>query len=253
MSGKEGKGLLSARTADLCAAFFARGFAQSEFLTQEEQVLVRRLIERSARTGGFSYAFCGGVEGSERRTLVLYEDEADVARRSGIRLLLIVPRGEESLSHRDVLGALMALGLAREAIGDIFPYKEGAAVALKGSLAPFVTENLRRVGRQSVEVFPLCLPEGYAIEKKTEETVVNVASLRLDGVAAELCRCSRASAAELIKEGLVQVDHEVCLQPDRKICAGQTLSLRGHGRFLLTDEQRRTKSGRIAVKVLKYV
>lgn len=80
-----------------------------------------------------------------------------------------------------------------------------------------------------------------------------VASLRLDCLCASILHISREEAGAYIAEGYAQIDHRVCKRPDRKVTAGELLSLRGKGRFLLTDRQRSTKSGRLAVEVLHYV
>ena len=247
--------LAEARASDLVKAFLTHGFAQSDFLTQEEQAWMRRAFDRLALRRCFSYAFYGGAVGCERAMAVVCENEADVARRSGVTFLRILPRGGTELSHREVLGSLLGLGVSRSAIGDIFPAPDGAgmAAAVTGRIADYILENLSRVGRECVDVVLWTPPEGFAIERKTEEMIVNTASLRLDGVVAALCRESRADAAARIREGLVQVDHEVCLRPDRKLNGGETLSLRKVGKFILTTDVRTTRSGRLAVKVLRYI
>lgn len=118
---------------------------------------------------------------------------------------------------------------------------------------PFLLQNLQKVGRERAEVSVFFPEKNFTIEKRTESLSVLVASLRLDCLCASILHISREEAGAYIAEGYAQIDHRVCKRPDRKVTAGELLSLRGKGRFLLTDRQRSTKSGRLAVEVLHYV
>ena len=55
-----------------------------------------------------------------------------------------------AMSHRDILGSLMGLGLRRETLGDIIVGSESGTVVCLKKVADFIVENLTSVGRTSV-------------------------------------------------------------------------------------------------------
>ena len=74
-----------------------------------------------------------------------------------------------------------------------------------------------------------------------------VASLRLDSILASGMRTSRAKAAEMIRAGLVSVEHAPEERIDRILAEGQLLSVRGFGRIRLRNVGERTRKDRLPV------
>ena len=87
----------------------------SHFLTPSEQMLLNRVDEFF----GF-IRFEGGYEDAERRLCRVAFDEYSTDPGAPLILFRVqASTGTAVLSHRDVLGSLMGLGLKREMIGDI--------------------------------------------------------------------------------------------------------------------------------------
>ena len=93
--------------------------AASAFLSPREQALVQQLLP--------TMRFWGGTEGADRKIayyLPAYLEKEDYFADGPIECI----RGEfyeaNSVSHRDILGALMGAGLRRDAIGDIYVYEK---------------------------------------------------------------------------------------------------------------------------------
>ena len=76
-----------------------------------------------------------------------------------------------------------------------------------------------------------------------------VASLRLDCVLAAGMSLSRARAAEIIRQGLVQRNHTPEERVDTLLEAGDLLSIRGFGRIRLTEIGGRTRKDRISIQL----
>lgn len=76
-----------------------------------------------------------------------------------------------------------------------------------------------------------------------------VASLRLDCVLAAGMSLSRARAAEIIRQGLVQRNHMPEERVDTLLEAGDLLSIRGFGRIRLTEIGGRTRKDRISIQL----
>lgn len=234
-----------------------RGFAAGDFLTPAERVTWFAALRALKKEHAFTFSFEGGAKGCQRSLPVLLSSDYEGCAHSDfseISPLFLRATDEEVLDHRSVLGALMALGLKRTVIGDIFKYEEGTVVFLKDQVCPYVKEQLTRVGKSSI-VFKdgFSLPEGFELVYQKEELLCSVSSLRLDCLVSAICKCSRDTGAEMVKKGLVSVNFEEITAPDKRVCPGDTLSLRGYGRYELAEELRTTKSGRLHVTLYRYV
>ena len=111
-----------------------------------------------------------------------------------------------SPGHRDILGALMGLGVGRETLGDIALLQEGALLFVHEDMADYVPANLESCGRVKVRVSP-CGEE--VVPPEPEGTLIyrTVPSERLDAVLAAAYDLSRQKAQEMIRAELVKVDH----------------------------------------------
>ena len=137
---------VKARAEDLCRLCAKRGFAAGNFLTPAEKKQWNNALNGLKKEHAFLFSFQGGVAGSERTLPVLlsrdYEgfDPADFAE---ITLLYFTCTDQSVPDHRAVLGALLALGVKRSAIGEIFAYQGGVAVAVKDKIALYLREELK--------------------------------------------------------------------------------------------------------------
>lgn len=157
-----------------------------------------------------------------------------------------------ALSHRDFLGALMALRIKRETIGDILVESGRAVLFVTDEIAGFILQELKKVGSTGVTV-----TEGYTDPLPATHSLADfsstVPSLRLDAVVSALCNQSRGTAAELIKRGMVSVNALVCEKGTRQICSGDVIKIRGKGKFIIADTDDLTRKQRIILKYKKYV
>ena len=104
------------------------------FLSPAEQELVRRLMGAlDVREG---WLLWGGYDTAQRRQthfLPDWQTEPDFEAVAALRATFYEPN---SLTHRDVLGSLMGLGVTRESVGDILVAEQSVDV--------LVTEPVRR-------------------------------------------------------------------------------------------------------------
>ncbi len=247
---------LKARIEDLVNACEQYGFAVGNFLTEEEQAEGAVYLKSLQKTSSFLFAFCGGAEGAERKTVVLYDrsyEDATPLDFADITLIKLTATDKTVPSHRAVLGSILGLGIERKMIGDIFPFEDGTAVAVKEQILPYIQKELYKVGQSKVILSPVALPNGFKIERQTEELSLSVASLRLDCMIAAICKLSREDATEIISSGKIQVDHKEVTRADFKLSEHSTISVKGKGRFVFEKQDGNTKSGRLRVRVLRYI
>ena len=155
-------------------------------------------------------------------------------------------RSQKKLTHRDVLGTLMSLGIKRDAVGDILCGDGLAVVILRDELAPFVCEQIDRIGGEGVTVIPSYDGE-LPIHIEYESIRETIASPRADSIVKALIRCSREQACDLIRLGSVSIHHIPIDSVSKSISEGDIVSVRGHGRYHIDQIGPETKKGRLAL------
>ncbi len=220
------------------------------FLTPAEAETVRRNLPKSP----VKTIFFGGYPDAERTLFValpdyLSEDDAGEL----ISVLEISGRDVREMKHPDFLGSLLGLGIRRDKIGDILVLEDRCLVFVVENIADYIVENLTKVGRRGVKVQRVKVSEAEIPGRKFERIHSTVATLRLDSVVAAALRTSRSAAASAISEGRVFVNWVQEESSSHKIKPGDVFSVRGAGRFRLSEETRETKRGRISIYIEKMV
>lgn len=219
------------------------------FLDERQTALVRTRLPKYNP----SYFFYGGHDDAERVLLGVFpEGEEPTLDRFPLTALAFCYGTTVTLSHRDVLGSLLGCGITREKVGDILCGEDRAVVFVQEELAAFVAQNVRKIGNVGVKV--ICPYEGeLPVFHRFEAISGTVASPRLDAVLKVLLGVSREQAADRIRDALVQVDHTVVQSASYTVRAGQILSVRGSGRFVIDDLSQQTKKGRLVLLARQYV
>ncbi|MEG2192622.1 MAG: YlmH/Sll1252 family protein, partial [Oscillospiraceae bacterium] len=89
--------------------------------------------------------------------------------------------GEDNLTHRDFLGALMNLMIKRDFIGDILVSNDDVYIICHNNMAQLIMQDLTQVAHSNVKLEYYYDKVTYARLPQAEKNVT-VASLRLDGV-----------------------------------------------------------------------
>ena len=225
--------------------------AATAFLSPQEQAAATRLLNALGQREG--YVFWGGYDGAERQRLLFLPDWMNGPDDSTIAALRAVCRSGATLTHRDFLGSLMALGLTREKIGDILVESGGCQVLVDPSSLDFLVQSWDSAGREKLTVSPLPLEELTVPEAAVKEVRDTVSSLRLDNVLASAFSLSRGRAAEAVEKGAVQVNYTVCQKPDKPVSAGDVITCRGLGKCVLDAVGSPTKKGRLPVAIRRFI
>ncbi len=157
-----------------------------------------------------------------------------------------------TLSHRDYLGSIMALGVKRETIGDIIVADDCAYVFALKSVCGYLCENLTKAGRGTLKCEICSINDFSPKETETETVFASVASLRLDNVVSSAFNLSRTNSSLAIKSGLVYINSVQIMKNDFIIKEKDKIVLRGRGKVILDEIIGENKKGRIHINLKKY-
>lgn len=249
--------ILLARVLDKLELAQSRNIpAHTSFLSPGERASVTDLLNGAGRP---RHLFWGGYPDSERSICIFpagwQEDEDVRTDRSGpITAIEGKFPANASLTHRDILGALMGLGVTRELLGDILLPEPGLCqVAVMREAAPILLSQWEGAGRYKVslsEITPDRLTPAPARVKTIRDTV---AAPRLDAVTAAGFSLSRGKAAALISAGKVSLNHRECLKADRAVGEGDVLTCRGLGKCVVKETPGQSKKGRTMLVIERYL
>ncbi|MBO5929937.1 MAG: hypothetical protein J6Q27_01415 [Clostridia bacterium] len=211
------------------------------------------VFQTNYRPSPFVSVSCfGGAADCERVQIGFFPDFLE-PENSAFPISPLLISDASGLSHRDILGAALGLGIKREMLGDIFIDDKQAVLMCDSQVSDFLLLNFNAVGRKKVTV-SLCPKEtAISLEKKFMITRHVIASMRLDAVVGAAANLSRSEAAATILGGNVSVNFVETADLSKKLCVGDVFSIRHHGRFVLETICGETKKGRLAVELKKYV
>ena len=157
------------------------------------------------------------------------------------------------LSHRDVLGGLLALGVKRGVIGDILMTAEGCQIITDASITQFLLSVLQRIGAANVKTTRTELSQIQPRPETVKEIRSTVASMRLDSIAAAGFGTSRTQMTEEIQAEKVKVNWKDVKSPAQVVKSGDVISFRGRGRVEIIEITGQTKKGRTGVLLKRYI
>ncbi len=154
------------------------------------------------------------------------------------------------MNHRSILGSLMGLGIKRECIGDIvIEDNKDSYFAVTEEISPFIKNELRQIGKCQIDLMEYDKPINNIIKYETKTTFVS--SLRLDSVVSLAIGKSRGDAQDLIYQGLVTLNYKICQNNSEVIREGDSISVRHHGKYLISHVGGKSKSGRTIIDISK--
>ena len=248
------KELLKKRFLELARRSYNAGiFTFTDFLGLSE-LSVFEEVKRELH--GIKYSFFGGHADTERKMIrfgdpeeLLYEEPFPIVT---LKAEPIAQKFADKLSHRDILGALMNLGLERENFGDIAIINNVAFIFMKDSVSEYVSEYLSRARHTDLKLSLVdSLPEGELF--KTEEKSIQLSSERLDAVIAKVFNLSREAAQALFVRELVYASGKLILSPSHCPKRDDVISVRGHGRFIYKSYEATSRKGKLCAKVELYI
>ena len=226
----------------------------TQFLSPAQRAALEPLL---AVCGHPRHLFHGGYEGAERTVCVFLPDwqepEDWTAEDELAAIEAAYPPTGADLTHRDLLGGLMGIGLTREKVGDILVGDTAAQIVCLKEAAPIILSQFDQAGRYRLKLkeIPLsALSPAPAEVKLIHDTV---STLRLDAVLASGFSLARGKAADLVTTGRVSLNHRECLKPDKPVAEGDILTCRGLGKCVVKTVGGQSRKGRIIIEIERYL
>ena len=232
-------------------------FENTDFLDLSQKSTIQDILQKRKID---NYEFFGGFEMAERTMLIIYPTYEEKVNFEKIYnqiisvLRITLPKElQGTFEHKTYLGAIMKLGVKREKLGDIIVRNDGADIIISKEIEKFLINNLTdltRFKKSKLEIIKL--DEIKYVEKEKEIFKINVPSMRLDAIVAELARASRNDANLYINQERVFVNFKLELRNTKQILEGDIITIRGKGRYTISKIIGETRSKRINLEVQKW-
>lgn len=223
----------------------------SNFLNLNEQ----NIFHEIQRTLAVSTRAFGGYELAERQMIAFIPDALYYEWNYPICCICAkpsYPKFAEKLSHRDVLGAIMSLGIERGKIGDIICKEQEYYIFCDEMISGFLLEQLGQIRHTMMDLSILDDWSDIQVNADFEEREESIASNRIDCIIAKAYHLSRSEAARYLVEEKVFINGRCITNCNASCNTGEIVSVRGKGRFIFRNTDTINKKGKLRVKFLIY-
>lgn len=218
----------------------------SDFLTLNEiNIYQSQLSSYYTKTKLF-----GGYEFAERQMVAFIPDALYYEWDFPFKCLKIMPKYPkfaEKLSHRDVLGALMSLGIERSKFGDIVCDDNTFYVFVVEELVSTVLLEMTSIRHTEVKFEVLEDLSEVSSKISFDEKADVIASNRIDCIIAKAYHFSRSQASECLFKEIVFCNGKCITDCNFSPKSGDIISVRGKGKFIFTSDFSENKKGRLKV------
>lgn len=220
-------------------------FVLTPFLNIRERYILTTLC----RHYGCRYEWFSHIQQPERMRCLIVPDYYVFDEDDFEVMLLRIDYNKKfnTLSHPQILGTLLSLGIHREQLGDIIDDGQDYYVETTKTMGRYFLMNVTKMGGVSVTLkeenkHHIIPKNNYCIEKTT------ISSFRLDNILATVYNISRQRAKECIQKKDVNVNYVTITHPDFQVSCDDLISVRHLGRCYLTHiDEHKTKKDRYRI------
>lgn len=222
----------------------------TDFLNPREQKMIESL---SGRYPDITVHYYGGGNNSERerlRAILLPEYFLHSADDFEITVFEVsYPDKFVTLSHRNLLGAIMSIGVDRAIIGDIVN-GDKIQFAVTSPFKELFKRELTKIKNAPLKLTEIPHSEFIDSNVNMKPAAILSSSYRLDSIVSLVLKEGRAKSKERVEKEKVKVNHSIVDEPSFIIETGDIISVRGFGRFIVTEQIAETKKGKYRLEVM---
>ena len=218
----------------------------SKFLDLNDQEVAKRLEK------DYLVNYFGGYSGAERVRAIINSSNPRVAEYNIVVYKIEYPKTLQ-ITHRNILGTLMSLGIKRNLIGDIIINDDCAYFICAKEICDFIELEFNEINRQKITIKKVSYQQldNILLESKKIETII-VPSLRLDVVVSNGFNEARSKVVDSINLKEVYINNKIITKPDYEVKLNDIISYRGHGRIKLVELGKVIKKNRLVIGIEVY-
>ena len=230
----------------------------TDFFDLAKQELIQKFLQKQKQE---NYLFFGGFEEAERKMLIFYpkklrmlvkENKINLGEWLKVIRITLPNENRGKYVHQNYLGAFLKLGVKREKIGDILVEEDGADILIHKDILKFLQQNLTQLTRfQKAKIEEINLQDIRKVIVPKEQIKITVSSMRLDNIVAELAKCSRNKANDLLIQERVFVNFVEVSKATKEVKKGDKITIRGKGRFFIKEILGNTRKGNMVLLIEK--
>ena len=224
----------------------------SDFLNLNELNILHRTPKDQFKARFETY---GGYELAERQMVAFLPDALCYEWSYPFVCIHAVPqypKYAEKLTHRDVLGALMHLGLDRSKIGDIVVLENDIYIFCSETISDFIMDQFTQIRHTMIRSSVIEDVSTLKVHPVFEEHDDMVASNRIDAIIARAYHLSRSEAAAYLTAEKVFINGRCITNCNQSCDNGDIVSVRQKGRFVFETDQSLSKKGKLRVRFMIY-
>lgn len=227
----------------------------TDFLDISELSVAKKVLSEEKIS---NYIIYGGRENADRNIIIFYPEKfsKEMVGKNYNKILEVIRiklPNNIKYEHREFLSGIMKLGIKREKFGDILVTSAGADIVSLCDVSKYLQEGLQDLTRFKKSTITIQnINNIEVIENQYEDLKIIVSSMRLDNFVSELAKCSRTRASEIIEEGKVFLNSINEFKESKKIELNDIITIRGKGKFIFSEIEKETKSGKFLVNIKKY-
>ncbi len=202
-----------------------------------------------------SYTVNGIIDSAERKIIIVYPKYLE---KESIEVPINVIKftgdfNKEDISHRDILGSILGLGVKREKIGDIYINKGHAYIIAYKEINEYIALYMDKVSKYKVIIEEISSDEINRVEENYKLIYSTIPSLRLDVVLSAGFGVSRSSLSKKMNNDRVKVNWKPINQSSYTLSPGDMISFRGMGRIQLLEVNGKSKKDRLKVVIKRFL
>ena len=221
----------------------------TDFLNLRERAILDNLVNKY---DDLYVHYYGGYEGAERVRGIIAPDYF-VPKDSDFKEALYEVRYSErfaNLHHGQILGSLTGSGVERDHFGDIITDGKRWQFLVFDDISKFIEDQVDKIGAFKVHLIRKDIKKDLLMPiDDSEDETINVQSLRLDTIIADVYDQSRTQAKAMIEHGRIQLNWVPNRNPSAFVTLYDTISVRGFGRERINDILGKSKNNKYIIFV----
>lgn len=232
------------KIGDYRKKLYKDGYVLTKFLDLEEQKEIFTLQDSTY----FVHLYGGYSEAERKRAYISSCSDVDFSRFEINIYDCTYPVEFGALNHRNILGAIMSLGIERNTFGDIIVHNDHIVLISSREMGSFLMNNLVEVNHKPMNFSLVVCVDSSFYSQPVLKTVI-VPSFRLDVILAKSLGKSRNECCDIINGGFVSVNYKDCKNITYIVKVDDILSIRHFGRITYKQMLKNTKKDNYVIEI----